>query len=124
MHKLYIYSSMTSYILHYNKNNKYKNGIKHIKNYDKDFFVIELKTNEKFFLRKKILNSDIHTILEIFIGNSYNNCNIISGIRDKIVIDVGANIGDTAVFFAERGAIVYAYEPSQNFIKLPLKTCY
>lgn len=33
-------------------------------------------------------------------------------VRDKIVLDVGAYIGDTALFFVSRGARkVYAYEP-------------
>ena len=32
-------------------------------------------------------------------------------LRGKTVIDVGANVGDTALYFAERGAEVVAYEP-------------
>ncbi|MGD1099805.1 MAG: FkbM family methyltransferase [Thermoplasmata archaeon] len=32
-------------------------------------------------------------------------------LRGKTVIDVGANVGDTALYFAEQGAEVFAYEP-------------
>lgn len=33
---------------------------------------------------------------------------------DDVVLDVGAFIGDTALIFAERGAVVYAYEPQTD----------
>jgi len=32
-------------------------------------------------------------------------------LKDKIVVDVGAFVGDTALYYANLGAIVYAYEP-------------
>ena len=31
--------------------------------------------------------------------------------KDKIVFDVGANVGDTALFYANEGAKVYSFEP-------------
>lgn len=34
--------------------------------------------------------------------------------QDKIVIDIGAHIGDFAIFLASRGAIVHAFEPSKQ----------
>jgi len=35
---------------------------------------------------------------------------------DKVVVDIGANIGDTALLFAKKGAMVYALEPiKENF---------
>ena len=40
-------------------------------------------------------------------------------LQDKTVIDVGANVGDTALYFASKGATVLAYEPDPyNFVKL------
>jgi FkbM family methyltransferase len=32
-------------------------------------------------------------------------------LKDKIIVDVGAFVGDTALYYANFGAIVYAYEP-------------
>lgn len=37
--------------------------------------------------------------------------NFVNTLEDKIVLDVGANIGDTSLFFASHGAKVYAFEP-------------
>jgi FkbM family methyltransferase len=33
-------------------------------------------------------------------------------LKDKVVVDVGAFVGDTALYYANFGAIVYAYEPN------------
>jgi len=41
----------------------------------------------------------------------------ILGVSNKDVIDIGANIGDTAIYFAVKGARhVYAFEPLSLFI--------
>ena len=40
-------------------------------------------------------------------------------LRERIVIDVGANVGDTALYYASRGARVMAYEPDpENYRRL------
>jgi len=40
-------------------------------------------------------------------------------LRGKTVVDAGAHVGDTALYFAEKGAEVYAFEPDpENFAKL------
>jgi FkbM family methyltransferase len=45
-------------------------------------------------------------------------------VKDKVVVDVGAYIGDSAVFFASRGArIVYAYEPSKELYEIAKENC-
>lgn len=35
-------------------------------------------------------------------------------VKDKIILDVGAQAGDTAIYFAKRGATVYAIEPVKD----------
>jgi len=51
-----------------------------------------------------------NTIIETFVNDiHYINSKI--DFKDKIVIDVGAECGDTALYFAKKGAIVYAIEP-------------
>ena len=32
-------------------------------------------------------------------------------LKDKVIVDIGAFVGDTALYYANLGAIVYAYEP-------------
>lgn len=45
---------------------------------------------------------------EVFIEEVYGSADV----RGKIVVDIGANIGDTAVYFALKGAKhIYAFEP-------------
>jgi FkbM family methyltransferase len=45
-------------------------------------------------------------------------------VQNKVVVDVGAFIGDSAIFFASRGAkVVYAYEPSKEFYEIAIKNC-
>lgn len=47
-------------------------------------------------------------IIENFIDGQYNKLNV----KGKYVVDIGANIGDTAIFFALKGAKhIYAFEP-------------
>jgi len=66
--------------------------------------IIETSEGIKFYLEK--IAPEV--IVEVFvrrIHNSYSN-----DLKDKIVIDVGAAIGDTALYFASKGANVYAVE--------------
>jgi hypothetical protein len=45
-------------------------------------------------------------------------------VKDKVVVDIGAYIGDSALFFASRGAkIVYAYEPSKELCEIAMENC-
>ena len=46
---------------------------------------------------------------------------IMIGLLGGIIIDIGAYIGDTAVFFGRRGTIVYAYEPSKELYEIAQK---
>jgi FkbM family methyltransferase len=57
---------------------------------------------------KELCYSILNTLLNTFITNIYGLLNV----RNKIVIDVGAYIGDSAIYFALRGAKkVIAIEP-------------
>lgn len=53
------------------------------------------------------------------IEKSYGELNV----KDKVVIDIGAYIGDTALYFISKGASkVYAYEPIPLFYELLVRT--
>ena len=54
----------------------------------------------------------------VFSKESYNELNV----RDKVVIDIGANIGDSSIYFALNGAKkVIAFEPFLNSFDLLVK---
>ncbi len=69
--------------------------------------IIENREGIKFFLRYIQTNN---TITETFI-RSLHHVNSKINFKDKIVIDVGAECGDTPLYFASKGARVYAFEP-------------
>lgn len=46
---------------------------------------------------------------------------IFSELENKIAIDIGANIGDTALYFANNGCEVYAYEPVPDIFKIAIE---
>ena len=93
--------------------------IKYINNYNDEFILLELNTKEKFYIRREIFNSDIFTVVETFILQQYK-INLDNS-KSKIIIDIGANIGDSAVFFAKSGGDVYAYEPSNELYDIAIK---
>jgi len=57
---------------------------------------------------------DIPYIYSVFVDGEYNKFSF----KDKVVLDIGAYIGDTSVFFAVNGARrVLAYEPNPEVFK-------
>mgnify|MGYP001334709595 CR=1 FL=1 len=69
--------------------------------------IIETSRGVKFYL------DSIHpgnTIGEAFVHDIHTIRND-DDYTDKIVVDVGAECGDTALYYASRGAIVFAFEP-------------
>jgi len=60
-------------------------------------------------------NDAIILIYEIFVLNEYDKFDY----RDKIIIDIGGYIGDSALYFVTKGAKkVYVYEPDLECFKL------
>lgn len=94
--------------------------ISHFK-YDKNTILGTLNTGAKLLVRKKYIYDEIHIVNETLVQRSYGGgalSSTLKNIKDKIVIDIGANIGDTAVFYGMMGARVYAYEPDINCFEL------
>jgi len=61
---------------------------------------------------------DVVTINETFAEGGYEVLEVLSGLRGRDVIDVGANVGDTALYFVLNGARkVIAVEPLPNVAK-------
>ncbi len=68
--------------------------------------IIETSDGIKFFLD----SSTPYILIETFI-RKIHEINLEDNWRNKIVIDIGAECGDTALYFANKGATVYAFEP-------------
>ena len=64
--------------------------------------------NNLTFLVRPEPAHDSFVLDEIFKDNCYR---IPEDIRGKVVVDLGANIGAFSILCAQKGAIVYAYEP-------------
>lgn len=63
----------------------------------------------------RFLNSVVYSIYETFVEEPYR---VRKAKDDETVIDIGGNIGDTALYFASKGYKVYAFEPTQKCINL------
>ncbi|MEM0201223.1 MAG: FkbM family methyltransferase [Candidatus Micrarchaeaceae archaeon] len=71
-----------------------------------------------FYNSIKQFENAIFLIKEQFIEEQYKCLNI----KNKIVIDIGANVGDTAIYFALMGAKhVYSFEPYPYSYRLGVK---
>ena len=113
--KLFKHPYLSSLILIFGKfpwTIEYKDGHT-FQSYDPwKFYDIRSKNNYQFefyFNGKKVMikNAERGDVEGVFNARSYEWLPV----KDKIVIDVGANIGDTAIFFALKGAKhVYAFE--------------
>lgn len=97
--------------------NKQKKILKTYLNQMKDEIVtITNLEDEREF---KFLNKEIFTIFESFFYGEYENipyCN-----SNKNLIDIGANLGDTALYFANKGYDVIAFEPLPNICEIAYK---
>ena len=90
------------------------NSKEKIPNFNKIFYIkkindkkiVEINNGPKFYLNSIYVGS----IWETFIKKIHDVDNS-KKMKDKIVFDVGANVGDTALFYANEGAKVYSFEP-------------
>ena len=79
--------------------------------------IIENREGIKFFLRYMQPNN---TITETFIRNMHH-INSKIDFTNKIVIDAGPECGDTPLYFASKGATVYAFEPIKEHFEAMTK---
>lgn len=94
------------YISEIDKNNKYVTigGVNFYNVYNSDF-------KEKYPFEYSICNE------EYFLGDDWDMINV-SG---RSVIDIGGNDGDTALYFAKRGAKVIGFEPVKYLYDLAIR---
>ena len=87
--------------------------------YSKKYYIVTLKNGLRFKVRKDNL-ADMNAIVETFRERVYDRfCDNIEG---KVVLDIGAFIGDTSIMFSIKGAkLVVAYEPDPVAYELALE---
>ena len=95
-----------------------------VRNTHKDYF-------EKYFSEKEVLtlkygicvyNPRIYHLNSIFAeyyDDYYSDFNVDYGNRN--IIDIGANAGDSALFFASKGAKVWGFEPVKEYFEMAKK---
>lgn len=104
------------------KINKYDDLMKYIENIDEenDVVVIDdityINTYNKDFIKN---NPNLYNICieEYFSDDQWDMINF----NNRHVIDIGANIGDTALYFAKENAKVIAFEPVKHLYELGLE---
>ncbi len=90
-------------------------GIRFLPSDDERFYKVRVPTGEEFLIRASRGWQDLGAVYEVFVEGIYAEHPPVDG---KTVLDIGANIGDTAVYFAKRGARVVAYEPDPEMSEL------
>lgn len=71
---------------------------------------------------RKRSKSDPEQVKEVFRDDVYGSILDEIGLRDEVVVDVGAYIGDTVVLFGlHRASKVYAFEPHPTLYRLAVK---
>jgi len=93
-------------------------GIQAIIGHDQHLFEVIMASGERFLIRRSHAWSDLGVVHGTMVGNIYADHPAVEG---QSVLDVGANIGDTAIYFAKRGAHVVAYEPDPELFELALR---
>jgi precorrin-6B methylase 2 len=81
---------------------------------DGDVFVATLPAGIRFESSERGLVDAMCMLVERFIADEYSWLEP----SDRVVVDIGANIADSAIYFARRGALhVYGYEPDATAMR-------
>lgn len=84
--------------------------------FDADLLIVDIFKGIKLFVRKRIAG-DVNTITEVIIRDEYKTLK--PYLKDAIVLDIGAYIGDSSVKFVMEGAKkVFGYEPHPESFKI------
>ena len=69
----------------------------------------------RFFIKQ---TTEASAIIETFIREQYSRLTV----KNRVVVDIGANVGDSAIYFAARGAKrIYSFEPYTYSFKLAVE---
>jgi len=86
-------------------------GVTPVNESDK-LLLVQLPSGIRLLIRH--IHGDLVTVREVFLDRAY----YLPDLEGKVVVDVGAGIGDSSIYFAQSGAEVYAFEPLLESYKL------
>ena len=92
--------------------------------YFEEYFKEYISENEIITVKNgiRIYNPRLYPLNEIFseyYEDYYSNFDI--NYENRIIIDIGANSGDSALFFASKGAKIYGFEPVKEYYEIAKK---
>jgi FkbM family methyltransferase len=79
-----------------------------------DAIIVKFLNGQVFELQKGELFTQISSLSEVYDWDDYEIMN--SDLNQKLVVDIGGFIGDTALCYAARGAVVHVFEPMNHSI--------
>ena len=98
--------------------NKYNDLIKYIKEVDADKEVVNIDDINYINIYNKNHNNNYNICIEeYFADDQWDMINF----ENRYVIDIGANIGDTPLYFAKEKAKVIAFEPVKHLYELGIQ---
>jgi FkbM family methyltransferase len=104
------------------KNDKLNDMIKYIKEIDNDsefVYIDNIKyynVHNSYFKKENACDYSIH-ITECFSDDEWDMIDF----QNRFVIDIGANVADTTLYFAKNGANVIGFEPVKHLYDLGIK---
>ena len=104
------------------KNDKLNDMIKYIKEIDNDSEFVYIDNIKYYNIHNSYFKKEnecdyIVCIDEYFSGDEWDMINF----QNRFVIDIGANVGDTTLYFAKNGAKVIGFEPVKHLYDLGIK---
>lgn len=90
--------------------------INYMKDIESDKEIITVLDDIKIYNPSKF---GFNSIFSEYYTDYYSNFDV--NYKNRTIIDVGANAGDTALYFASKGAKVYGFEPVKEFYEMALK---
>ncbi|MBV8281893.1 MAG: FkbM family methyltransferase [Candidatus Eremiobacteraeota bacterium] len=85
---------------------------------DAQHYRVTVRGGPVLLIRKAVCVSDMRVVEETFVRDLYAEH---PPLDERTVLDVGANLGDTSVYYARKGARVIAYEPSKELCDLAVR---
>ena len=103
------------------KNDKLNDMIKYIKEIDNDSKFVHVDNIKYYNIHNSYFKKENECeyrvcITEYFSGDEWDMINF----QDRFVIDIGANVADTTLYFAKNGAKVIGFEPVKHLYDLGL----
>lgn len=93
-----------------------ENFIQYMQKYDSENEIIDITKDIKIYNPRFY---ELNIVFSEYFLDYYSDFPI--DFNNRVIIDIGANSGDTALYFALKGSKVYAFEPVKDYYEMALK---